>query len=195
MRYVFGLILLCVFSVPPAMARMYKWVDNKGEVHYGDTIPPQFSSQAASELNQRGIVVKKPGVALTPEQIKAREAARKQAKAQARRDRALLATYVSTQEIDQARNRRLRQIQQQINSLAAGRAAMQKRLTGNQQRAAALKKMNKPVPAHLAQQIKDAAATLKQAQDNIARKTQAMEKTRARFEADKLRFRKLTTGQ
>ncbi|HCA26453.1 MAG TPA: hypothetical protein DEP05_02210, partial [Betaproteobacteria bacterium] len=134
MRYLLGLILLCVFLVPPAMARMYKWVDDKGDVHYGDTIPPQFSSQAASELNQRGIVVKKPGAALTSEQIKAREAARKQAKAQARRDRALLATYVNEQEIDRARDRRLRQIQQRIGGLTAGRATAQKRLTSNRQR-------------------------------------------------------------
>ncbi len=196
MRHLFGLILLFVLSTTPALARMFRWVDSNGGVHYGDTIPSQLSSQAASEFNRRGILIKKPTPAApTPEQLKAREVSREQAKRQARRDRALLATYANEQEIDQTRDRRLRQIRQQIRTLTAEQATTQKRLTRDQQRATVAKKMNGRIPASLAQQIKDTTAELMQVQNTITRKRQEMKKTRAHFEASKLRFRRLTRRQ
>ena len=47
-----------------AHATMYKWVDTKGKVHYGDTIPPEYANQGNAQLNDNGQVERKPdGVA------------------------------------------------------------------------------------------------------------------------------------
>ena len=36
---------------------LYKWVDEKGIVHYGDSIPPQYAKQERSILNRHGVEV------------------------------------------------------------------------------------------------------------------------------------------
>src|SRR5690349_13314121 len=113
-RVAWGLGLLAASLVVPAQAAMYKWVDEKGHVQYGDSIPPQYRNQNSEELNKRGVVTKKGEAALTPEQIKAKadEDARmkvqKQKEAeQQRHDNALLATYTDEKEIDLKRDREL----------------------------------------------------------------------------------------
>ena len=35
----------------PAMATLYKWVDNNGITHYGETIPPEYADKVFSILN------------------------------------------------------------------------------------------------------------------------------------------------
>src|SRR4030095_13870821 len=94
----------------PARAAMYKWVDDKGGVHYTDTLPPEAVDKASVELNKHGVPVKKTDKALTPEQRRAieqdaqrqKQLARQQEEL-ARRDRALLSSYTNEAEIDLAR--------------------------------------------------------------------------------------------
>ena len=114
--------LLLFFAMPgvPALAAMYKWVDENGVTHYGDSIPPEYRNRANEELNKRGVIIKKNDAALTPEQIKAKEAElakRKQEKETNRRDAVLLGTYSSAEEIDLARDRNLRQIERDRKSV------------------------------------------------------------------------------
>src|SRR5215472_2777081 len=60
-------------SPGPARAALYKWVDEKGVVHYSDTLPPEAVDKARTELNKQGVEVKKTDKALTPEQRRAIE--------------------------------------------------------------------------------------------------------------------------
>jgi hypothetical protein len=66
----FALLLLLATPGVPAYAVMYKWVDENGVTHYGDSIPSQYINRANVELNQGGVILKKNEPALTPEQIK-----------------------------------------------------------------------------------------------------------------------------
>jgi hypothetical protein len=104
-----------------AGADMYKWVDDKGVTHYGDRIPPEYVNQGNTQLNKRGVQVRKTEPALTSEQRRAQqeEAERlkegiKLAEEQQRQDIALINTYSTEQEIDLARDRRAAQIEQII---------------------------------------------------------------------------------
>jgi hypothetical protein len=93
---------------------VYKWVDENGTVHYGDVIPQQYADQDKTILNGRGMEIGKIEGRKTPEQIAA-EAQKKalEAKAQSElqhekdRDRHLLATYASVEEIELLRDRRV----------------------------------------------------------------------------------------
>ena len=110
----------------PSRAAMYKWVDDKGVVHYTDRLPPEAVDKASTELNKQGIPVKKTDKALTPEQRRAieqdsqrqKQLAREQEEV-ARRDRALLSSYTSEAEIDLARNRSLQTINNVVQSTLA----------------------------------------------------------------------------
>jgi hypothetical protein len=95
-------------------AATYKWVDEKGVVHYTDKLPPDAVDKASTELSKQGVPVNKTDKALTPEQRRAKEQEAEKAKENARlqeeiarRDRALVASYTSEAEIDLARNRSL----------------------------------------------------------------------------------------
>ena len=55
-------------------AKLYKWVDEKGEVHYGDTVPPQFANRDRNVLNDKGVRVGFEEGEVTPEDRAALEA-------------------------------------------------------------------------------------------------------------------------
>ena len=102
------------FAVCGASAEMYKWVDEKGVTHYSDALPPDYSKNANSRIDKRGLVIKKTDRAPTGAEIKAREdeikrmkEAEIRAKEQKRMDEIMLATYANESEIDLGRDRSL----------------------------------------------------------------------------------------
>src|SRR3954453_16143171 len=84
---------------PGAATKLYRWTDDKGVVHYGDSVPPEYAKQDRSVLNNQGVNVGFEQGELTPEQRaeKARlaaeaEQAQHQREETARRDKMLLET-------------------------------------------------------------------------------------------------------
>jgi Domain of unknown function (DUF4124) len=94
--------------------RVYSWVDRDGVTHYGDQIPPEYAAQEHRVFNGQGIEVEHMDAQKTPEQLAADEQKRVDAEAHANRDRNLLSTYVSVQEIERLRDQRLSLISDQI---------------------------------------------------------------------------------
>ena len=68
-----GLVPVADGATPDKGAVTYKWTDEQGVVHYGDSVPPQYSQQERAVLNSRGIEVRKLDAQMTPEQIAAGE--------------------------------------------------------------------------------------------------------------------------
>ncbi len=93
---------------------LYKWVDSEGVTHYGDRIPPEYASQEQHVMNARGIEIGHLDAQKTPEQLAADEANKLDAEQRALRDKNLLSTYVSVQEIERLRDQRLSLIADQI---------------------------------------------------------------------------------
>jgi hypothetical protein len=93
---------------------LYKWVDSEGVTHYGDRIPPEYASQEQHVMNARGIEIGHLDAQKTPEQLAAEEAKKLDAEQRAVRDKNLLSTYVSVQEIERLRDQRLSLIADQI---------------------------------------------------------------------------------
>jgi outer membrane murein-binding lipoprotein Lpp len=99
-------------------AKMYKWTDKHGVVHYGSAIPPEYADQQKEQINSQGQTIKTIDGAMTPEQRAAREkekADAEAAKEQLAHDKVLLSTYGSVNDIERARDSRLNAIQAQIN--------------------------------------------------------------------------------
>lgn len=78
-----------------AAGKVYRWVDENGKVHYGDAIPPEYSNKQHDIVGDQGKVTKVHSEPTKPA-----------APVQSDRDRALLATYASVDEIEQVRDRR-----------------------------------------------------------------------------------------
>ena len=114
--------LTVVFLGQAASAqKLYKWVDKDGNVHYGDSIPPQYAEQDRDILNQHGVKVgQEEGVKTAEERAEEERLAAIEAAAQAekeraaRRDQVLLNTYLSVEEIEMLRDRRVDLLQARI---------------------------------------------------------------------------------
>lgn len=196
MAFKYFLPLLLVVAALPAQAKMYKWVDAQGNVHYTDTLPPSAAAQGNAELSKTGNVVKKTESAEEKQKRLAAEAEaaerKKIAAEQARKDRALLATYTTEQEIDLARDRALEHHKGIINSAQARLKQLEPGERQLAQKVKAASKSGKPVPAHLQQQYDAKHAEVEEAQRVVSTNQEAMVKVRERYEAEKLRFRELT---
>jgi uncharacterized protein YPO0396 len=182
----------------PAMATLYKWVDNNGITHYGETIPPEYADKDHEVLNKAGRVIQTQEV-MTPERRRAKEQEdakkREQAEAaleQQRHDHTLLNTYSNVDEIDQARIRNLQQIDARINAINAYIRAANDNLAALQEEAANYDKANRTKPSSLKQDLLDAKNRLEQLQQDQQAPLAEKAALQKRFDADKARYIELT---
>ena len=115
-----SLLLLFVPVVCAAQAQQgsthFKWVDEDGVVHYGDSIPAQYRDLPKEVVNDYGVAVDHLEGKKTPEQLEAERLEKERTQKielQRRADQALLATYLSVDEILMHRDRRVELFQAQ----------------------------------------------------------------------------------
>jgi hypothetical protein len=185
-----------LLAAPQARAATYKWVDEKGVVHYTDKIPPEAVNKGNVEINKHGVAVKRTDPAPTAEQRRARELEelRQQQLAREReeidrRDRALLATYTTESEIDLARNRALSTIDAQVQGAIKYSTLLTKRKTELDAKKAALG--DKPVPVVLERELANIDTELQKQVDLIAVKKKEIVVVNARYDLDKKRWANL----
>jgi len=183
-----------------AHAATYKWVDEKGVVHYTDKLPPDAVDKASIELNKQGVPVNRTDKALTPEQRRAVEQdAEKVRDAQRvkeeldRRDRALVASYTNEAEIDLARNRSL----QTINNVILSSQAFSEQLTKRKVDVEAKKVQSagKPVVAVLDRELESIDTELARQAELIVQKNKEVAAITAKYDADKQRWRELVAAK
>jgi hypothetical protein len=201
----FGLGLLLLSAVvlagtAPARAALYKWVDEKGVVHYTDKMPPEAVDRANVELNKQGIPIKKTDKAMTTEQRQAieQEAERQRVAARAqeeiaRRDRALVASYTSEAEIDLARQRSLQTINNVILSSQAFSEQLGKRKVDVEAKKA--QSEGKPTVAVFDRELETIDAELARQAELIAQKKRETATVNAKYDADKQRWRELVAAK
>ncbi len=105
---------LGVADAGPTGRTMYKWVDAQGVTHYGDRIPPEYASQEQHLINSQGVEVQTLEAQKTPEQLAAEDQKKLDAEQRLNRDKNLLNTYVSVQEIERLRDQRVTLLSDQI---------------------------------------------------------------------------------
>jgi len=192
-----ALIAGIVFSLPVA-AKMYKWVDDKGTTHYGETVPPEYAGKDRTELNKSGRVIEKKEV-LTPEERRASEEADAKKRSdeevaleRKRRDNALVNTYSNAKEIDLARNRNLQQIEARINSINSQLKMANNNLLAFQKEAETLTKAGKKIYPSLQEDLKESQARSARLQQDLEKATAEKATLDARYDADKARYKELT---
>jgi len=179
----------------------YRCTGGDGKKYYGSTIPMQCMGRLVEQLNAQGLVVRR----IDPEgEEKAREAkeaaAAKQREEDAarreesRRNRALLATYTSERDIDDARFRALadnekavKEVESRISELKKRRAGYDKELEFYQD-----KKGNAKPPAKLSEDMSNTEIDLKAQEDLLAAKKKEVQVINAKYDEDKKRYSQLT---
>lgn len=196
------IIALSMFSSPSYAGpeRIYKWVDSKGETHYGHTIPPEYADRDRFEIDKTGRIIKKTNILNAEEraenranQAKLKEEAEKE-RDRTLRDKSLLNTYSNVKEIDLARARNLQQID--------ARAAVAYKQLGNandaydvlKSRADTFEKAGKPIPAYLREDLNDAQINAENLTKEYAKLNAEKSALEERYDDDKARY-KLLTGK
>ena len=203
LRSLIAIALTSILAVGLAFGQaktMYRWVDENGKVQYTDRPPVESAGRPSSTLTTQGQVLKRNEAALTPEQQEARDAERKKARdeeAAAREERrknmALLSTYPSEKDIDDARARALKQGDEAIK-------ATEKRLTAATKRQEDYDKekefyLKKPMPPKLQQDIKNNELELKNQRELLGVKKKELDSINAKYDEDKRRYLELTKGK
>lgn len=178
-------------AAKPAGGHIVKWVDENGVTHYSDGIPAQYSGRDNAEINPQGIVIRRNKTTQPTAENREEEALNQKALEQRRRDRSLLASYTTAQEIDLARERNLQLDEIALQGLKQRRETAINRLSVNRKSFDSYTKSNKPAPADLAQSLSNSQAQVARIDQEIARRVASMEATRARFNRDKQRFLQL----
>src|SRR5882672_1413693 len=93
---------------------LYKWVDEQGVTHYGDHIPPEYAAQEKLVINSQGVEISRLEAQKSPEALAAEDQKRAEAEQSRNRDRNLLNTYASVQEIERLRDQRVTLLTDQI---------------------------------------------------------------------------------
>jgi hypothetical protein len=182
--------------------KLYKWVDDTGQVRYGDSIPPQYARKSNQTLNEQGIVVEQKAAAKTREQL-AEEERKKLAAAEVERirrekayqDRILLDTFTNEDEMIMTRDGKVEAIEAVIRVTSGRTEKLKQRLAELKQSAANLERSGKPVPKRLNDEITDARYQIEQNRHYVESRQAEQQKIREKFEADIRRFRELKTAE
>jgi len=196
-RVFLALLFGCAVSLPVS-AKMYKWVDNQGTTHYGETIPPEYANKDRSELDKTGRVIKKDDV-FTPEELRAKEQADAKKRAedaagldQQRHDKALLNTFSNVQEIELSKQRNLQQVTGRINGATTQIKMVQENLQSYQREVDSMNKAGRKIPPNLLEDIQETQTRLNALQQDLEKSNTEKAGIEARYEADKVRYRELT---
>jgi hypothetical protein len=196
-RLLAALVASLTFSLPVA-AKLYKWVDNDGVTHYGETIPPEYADKDRTELNQSGRVIKQENV-LTPEEQRAKREAdagkredEKAALEKKRHDHTLLSTYSNEQEIDLARSRSLQQVEARLSSVNSQLKLASDNLLALQKEANRYTDTKKPIPNSLQEDLNESQERQDRLQQSLKNVEAEKASIEARYDADKVRYRELT---
>ena len=174
----------------------YKWVDENGITHYGDSIPVQHAAFFLGVLNRQGMEVGRTEAQKSPEE-QARDAQEKEAMIrQKQHDSFLLTTYTSVKDIESLRDERLEQISGQRRAAEAYIETLHGRLSTLQSRAFNFKPYNdKPaarrMPDDLAEDLMRTLNEMRSQKTALAAKDAEETALREQFQSDIDRYREL----
>jgi len=168
---------------------LYRYIDDKGvTVLDRQGVPPEYSGKGYEVLNQRGRVVQVVPPAPTPEEIRAAEAAKIQASADAQ----LLHLYSNVDDVDRAKARKLAELDGLVNMTEGNLKGVTNQQSSLQSQAADQERAGRPVQQQLLDQLNDLRERQQALQADIARYQAARKQAEASFAVDRSRVQKLT---
>jgi hypothetical protein len=210
-------LVVTSLAAGPATAqdkKVYRWVDEDGNVHYTESLPPEHRDRGHDLLNERGIVLDE-DQKLTPqkeleekteEQVKAQEANElprdssglprpkplyTEAEKQQRMDNFLMLRYESEQEIIEAMNVEIKQLNYDRRLLEGTRQSTDEAWRGQIREAANKQRAGMTVGETDVRQIDELKAQLADNERELAALERREEEIRTQFQAQVERYREV----
>lgn len=210
-----GLITAALLALPfAAHAQSYRCVGKDGKKYYGSTIPQQCIGQPVEQLSRQGTVIRRIDTPASEAERAAKEAEAKKkreedaiAKEERRRNNALLATYTSEKDIEDARSRALadnqkasKEVELRIAEIRKRQATYNKEMEFYADGAKPSAKKGGATPASasakappkLLADMKNAEIDLKAQENLLAMRQKEVQAINAKYDEDKKRFLELT---
>jgi hypothetical protein len=183
-------------AAPPNGRILYKWVDDQGVTHYGDRIPPEYAAQEQHLINSQGIEINHLDAQKSADQIAAEEQRKLDAEQRLSRDKNLLSTYVSVQEIERLRDQRLSLVADQIKVTNQFLDALNGRMKKLRVSSMHFRPYNSdvkapPMPDQVAEDLVRLAIDINTQEQNLRQKRGEETTMKAQFESDIDRFKEL----
>jgi hypothetical protein len=175
---------------------VFRCKDDRGQSHFGQSIPAECLERDVEVLDGTGRVVRVIPGRRAMERVAAQQATEEALKAAAQRDRTLLATYLSVADIERLRDQRLELLEQQsliTNQYIVNLREREARLMADVRRYRPYSDKPKaaPLPDHVAEDIVNTVNGLQVYEQELAKNTEERERLRAEFESDIARYKQL----
>jgi uncharacterized protein DUF4124 len=178
----------------------FRCKDHNGQTHYGDSMPAECAGLDTEVLNDRGMQVRLIEGEATRQKRLQRETeeakVRKEKEQHALRDRTLIETYLTVEDIERLRDTRLEQLSAQYRLTEQNIVALRDRQTRLEAQIARFKpysdKPNAPaLPDHLAAEMVNTVNGMRVYQESLTANRKEQAELTAAFDADIKRFKEL----
>jgi hypothetical protein len=195
--------------VPAGAVEVYRWVDENGEVHYSESLPPDYKDKGYDVLNRDGMVVEEDQT-LTPKpppevpsETERKELPRdasgmprpkalySEVEMQQRMDNFLMLRYDSEQEIIDAMNVEIKQLNYDRRLLEGSRASTEAAYRGQVRVAAERQRAGQAIEADTAREIRKLRKALAASGESLDGLQQREETIRSDFGKQLERYREL----
>lgn len=192
------IILLSLAAVASAQS-VYKWVDEKGEVHYSQTLPPERAGEAHARLNDDGLVTERVDRVKTAEELAALKAEQaenreqvEQRRIQAQQDRLFLAAFPTEDDVRRSIQSRRETVIAERESVESLIAQNRDRFAARVERAAALERRGEPVPEPVIERVAADRAAIQQLAERLEQIEARLAALDEELAAELRRHRRLT---
>jgi hypothetical protein len=165
-------VLLALAASGVCAQQVFKWTDEDGNVHFGNSVPPEYADQVFDDRYPKA----------DPADVAERE--------QAQADAVLLRTYLSVDEIEDLRDERLARLQYDDRLTQSYLDNLRRQL--DELEAAAARDADNA--AGLGADIDETRRKIAAYESKLDDSAQKQAETRAKFDADIERFRQLTAA-
>ena len=185
---------------------VYRWVDSNGVVHYGDHVPPEYANRDRDVLNRQAVTIGFEHGELSDAQIAERnrlareeESLRQQEEEVRRRDQMLLDTYLTVNDIEALRDRRIELLDSQIQVTEQYLGNLRKRLRSLEREAEKYtddpeREAGEEIPQNLSLELSRTIASIDLYEENLQRTRLEQDELRSAFAMDISRFSELKGG-
>lgn len=194
-----GIGFLTLGSEAALAKKMYRWVDDSGNVFFSDQVPPDQVQHKRETLSDKARVVDVLEKAKTPEEIaqqKRLEALRlEQEKIVAKQnanDKVLLSTFRTLDDMTKMLNNKTAALDAARKTIEGNIARVNQQLQQQQQQAAEHERNGQKVPDKLLKDISTTKQQIDLGKQDLARHLSEAENIEKDFKADMLRFQALT---
>ncbi|NCT68739.1 MAG: DUF4124 domain-containing protein [Rhodanobacteraceae bacterium] len=176
----------------------YKWRDADGNLHYGDSLPPEAARLGYEIIGPTGLIVRRVERARTSDELAAAKAAaakaqaeRSEADSRARIDTQLLAGYPEEADLQRAQQQQLELLEQKVTAAQISLRSQEQNLADLLGRAADVERGGKELPPALAKELKMLRKQVDDQRLVVARRQDERAQALERFAGETARYREL----